>query len=111
MEDTIIDEYFEALKRLKNNLPIRIPIGSKINNDNVSLEAGRKKGTIKKSRPIFEELIEEIILASSSKTKELDKLKINIEKYKTKYKEQKELYEASLNRELMYLEKINELEK
>ena len=51
MSNEIIDDYFEALARLKSNSPIRIPKDSKISNDNVSLEAGRKKGTIKKSRP------------------------------------------------------------
>ena len=36
-------DYFEALDRLKSNKPINIPKDSKINNDNVALEAGRKK--------------------------------------------------------------------
>jgi hypothetical protein len=34
--------------------------GSKVNNDNVALEAGRKRGSIKKSRESFLELIGEI---------------------------------------------------
>ena len=67
MSNEIIDDYFEALARLKSNSPIRIPKDSKISNDNVSLEAGRKKGTIKKSRPIFDELITAI-----NKTKKKD---------------------------------------
>ena len=32
-------------------------------------------------------------------------------KYKTKTKEYKELYEQALNRELMLIERVNELEK
>ncbi len=35
MSYEIIDEYFKALERLKNNTPIRLPKGSRINNDNV----------------------------------------------------------------------------
>lgn len=50
-------EYFEALERLKLNKPIRISLDTKISNDAVALEAGRSKGAIKKSRPIFADLI------------------------------------------------------
>lgn len=50
-------EYFEALERLKFNKPIRVSLGTKISNDSVALEAGRSKGAIKKSRPIFADLI------------------------------------------------------
>jgi len=53
-------EYFETLNRLVSNEPINIPIGSKINKDAVVLEAGRKRGSIKKSRKVFTELIEAI---------------------------------------------------
>ena len=47
--DDILTEYFSALDRLKKNKPIRIPKGTKITNDSVALEAGKKKGTIKRS--------------------------------------------------------------
>lgn len=105
-----INEYFEALERLKKNLPIRVPMGSKINNDNVSLEAGRKKGTIKKSRAIFEELIEEIKKASKEDAKEEVELKRKVDIYKTKYTECRKALEESLNRELMLLEQMNQEE-
>ncbi len=111
MSNEIIDDYFEALARLKSNSPIRIPKDSKISNDNVSLEAGRKKGTIKKSRPIFDELITAI-----NKTKKKDDALIieaqtKLNKYKKELQQYKFLYEESINRELMYLEKIDKLEK
>lgn len=111
MSNEIIDDYFEALARLKSNSPIRIPKDSKISNDNVSLEAGRKKGTIKKSRPIFNELITAI-----NKTKKKDDALIieaqtKLNKYKKELQQYKFLYEKSINRELMYLEKIDKLEK
>jgi ribosomal protein S10 len=49
-----IEEYFLALERIKNNKPIRIQKGSRINKDTVALEAGRERGSIKKSREQFE---------------------------------------------------------
>lgn len=111
MGSELIDEYFEALERLKNNTPIRIPKGSKINNDNVSLEAGRKKGTIKKSRPAFNELIEEIKKANEKDIKPILEAQDKADKYKEKFLRYKKLYEESINRELMYLEKIDKLER
>jgi hypothetical protein len=52
-----IDDYFAALERLKSGRPIIVPKGTRITNDAVALEAGRGKGTIKKSRPVFAKLI------------------------------------------------------
>ena len=45
-----LNEYYAALERLKANKPIVLPKGSAINNDTVAMEAGRKRGSIKKSR-------------------------------------------------------------
>jgi len=106
-----LQEYFEALKRLKSNKPINIPKNSKINNDSVALEAGRKRGSIKKSREIFSELIESINNASRESTSKYDKLESKLFKLKKDVEKYKEMYEKALNRELMYLERINELEK
>ena len=47
-----IDEYYAALERLKANKPTVLPKSSAINNDTVALEAGRKRGSIKKSRHV-----------------------------------------------------------
>ncbi len=65
----ILKDYFEALERLKREKPVNVPKGTKITNDSVSLEAGRKKGTIKRSRPIFSELIEAIDAAAKAEAK------------------------------------------
>lgn len=54
-----VKEYFAALERLKKNAPLNVPKGSSINKDQVALEAGRKRGTIR-NRPGFERLIAEI---------------------------------------------------
>lgn len=48
-----VDQYFAALKRLKAR-------GAPISNDAVALEAGKGRGSIKKSRPAHVKLIEEI---------------------------------------------------
>lgn len=53
MSDAMID-YYAALDRLSKRK------GARINNDTVAIEAGRKKGSIKKSRPQFAELIDAI---------------------------------------------------
>ena len=107
----VLKDYYEALERLKTNKPINVLIGTKITNDAVSLEAGRKKGTIKRSREVFTELIEEIKKYSDKEKAPKEECKALIEKYKTKYKEYRELYEQALNRELMMIDRINELEK
>ena len=57
-----LNEYYAALERLKANKPTILPKGSAINNDTVALEAGRKRGSIKKSRHVV--LIEAIELAA-----------------------------------------------
>lgn len=57
---SVIHEYRAALLRLIENVPKILPKGSSINNDTVALEAGRKRGSIKKSRPEHAQLISEI---------------------------------------------------
>ena len=57
-----LNEYYAALERLKANKPTTLPKGSAINNDTVALEAGRKRGSIKKSRHAA--LVEAIELAA-----------------------------------------------
>ena len=104
-------EYYDALERLKKNEPLILNKNTKINNDTVALEAGRKRGSIKKSREVFNDLIIEIEKASfkinEPKRIQNDKIrKLNNEK--NKYKK---LYHDAINREILYLEKINELEK
>lgn len=73
-----MNEYYEALERLINNKPINVPINSKINNDTVALEARRKRGSIKKSIPISNELINKIDKANNEKTFNVKKLEIRI---------------------------------
>jgi hypothetical protein len=77
------ENYRAALHRLMNGRPQIVPKGSAINKDTVALEAGRKRGSIKKSRAENAELIAEIEAAAAnqnaqikpSATQELEKQK------------------------------------
>lgn len=63
-----VDDYYAALERLKKNKPVKVPKGTAINQDTVALEAGKKRGSIRK-RPGFEQLIADIKDASESRAK------------------------------------------
>ncbi|WP_112053167.1 MULTISPECIES: hypothetical protein [Halomonadaceae] len=109
--DEVLSEYFAALDRLKRNKPIRVAKGSKITNDSVALEAGRKKGTIKKSRVIYSALIDEINQAKrkskvpdTSSAQELREAKMLAKKYKS-------LWEEALQREISLLHENHELKE
>jgi len=103
--------YFEALERLKKGKPLIVQNNTKISKDSVSLEAGRKKGSIKKSRAIFKELIAAIDeAAQEQKIPEIfEREKLNIAK--TKIANYRRLYEDALAREIMLIKRIYELEK
>ena len=59
-----LNDYYAALERLKANKSNVLPKGSAINNDTVALEAGRKRGSIKKSR--YAALVQAIELAAQA---------------------------------------------
>ena len=105
-----LDDYYKALRRLVNNTPINVPKNTKINNDTVALEAGRKRGSIKKSREIFADLLTKINEYSKNNNTEYKELQDKIFKFKNKALVYQELYENALNRELMLIERIKELE-
>lgn len=98
-----LQEYYAALERLKANKPTVLPKGSAINNDTVALEAGRKRGSIKKSRHAV--LIEAIELAAQqagqsvlSPTQQVEKAKNKIKAVKSDYEQLKEDYEKMLEK-------------
>lgn len=101
----ILAEYFSALARLKVGSPERIEKCVKISKDAVSLEAGRKKGTIKKSRAIFRDLILAIEAAAAEqsyhqkRTDPLPLLKEEVAKYR-------ELWEEALSREISLVNQL-----
>ena len=93
----ILQDYRDALVRLRRGKSENVPKGTKITNDSVSLEAGRKKGTIKRSRPIFKDLIDEINAAAAEQSKpedaqkaRIDELKAEVAKYRTLWDERQE---------------------
>lgn len=96
----ILNDYFEALERLKKGKPVNVPKGTKITNDSVSLEAGRKKGTIKKSRPIFSDLIEAIDEAGKVEAKPHDEMRGRLDEAKTEAGRYRTLWEEALAREV-----------
>ena len=111
MDDTNLEEYYLALERLKSGCPIRVPIGTPISNDSVSLEAGRGRGSIKKSRDVFADLIlkikkekSEVVTIRESDKREIADLKKMLDFYK-------DLYHQAISRELSLVAEIYELKK
>lgn len=104
----ILAEYFEALERLKKDKPVNVPKGTKITNDSVSLEAGRKKGTIKKSRPIFSELIEAIKAAVQLELKPQNEAQAKLDESKSEVARYRALWEEALAREVSLVRQLGE---
>lgn len=102
----ILQDYFEALERLKKGRPTNVPKGTKISNDSVSLEAGRKKGTIKRSRPIFKDLIEAIDAASAEQSRPGNEQKERIEDLKAEVVKYRTLWEEALTREASLVKQL-----
>ena len=103
-------EYFEALERLKSGASIHIPKGTKITKDAVALEAQRQKGSIKKGREVFAELINAIDEAALLQIKPKLEDKAKVAKANGKAEHYRTLYERSLTREVMLIERIDQLE-
>ena len=98
-----LNEYYAALERLKVNKPTVLAKGSAINNDTVALEAGRKRGSIKKSR--YAILVEAIELAAQeagqnipSYAQQVEQAKNRTKAVKTDYEQLKEDYEKLLEK-------------
>ena len=108
MSDYLAD-YYDALDRLVKGKPTVVPKSAKINNDNVALEAGRKKGSIKNSRPAFEPLIDAIVTAKKKASNGTDQDKLKLMKAKDECQKYKGLWEESLAREVSLLHQIAEL--
>lgn len=94
----------EALNRLIASAPIRVPKGSKINNDTVALEAGLKRGAVKRSRPELAELLDNIREAEAKRlgkeySKKNSKIVMQNEtlKLKQQLKELQEKYDVQLS--------------
>jgi uncharacterized protein (DUF3084 family) len=98
-----LNEYYAALERLKANKPTILPKGYAINNDTVALEAGRKRGSIKKSRhAALIDAIEQAAQAAGqnvlSPTQQIEQAKSKTKAVKTDYEQLKEDYEKLLEK-------------
>lgn len=103
-----LDDYYSALDRLIKNKPTIVPLGTKISYDAVSLEAGKSKGSIKKSRPIFTDLIRKI---DNLKTKRINNDDINLKNLRLEILELKKQLDNSLAREICLIIELQELKK
>ena len=98
-----LNDYYAALERLKANKPIVLPKGSAINNDTVAMEAGRKRGSIKKSRhAALIEAIEQAAQAAGqnvlSPAQRIEQAKTKTKAVKSDYEQLKEDYEKLLEK-------------
>lgn len=102
----MLKDYFDALERLKRGKPVNVPKGTKITNDSVSQEAGRKKGTIKKSRPVFSDLIEAIDVAAKAEIKPQDEMRTRLDDAKSEIARYRTLWEEALAREVSLVKEL-----
>jgi len=104
---SVLNDYYAALERLKANKPIILPKSSAINNDTVAMEAGRKRGSIKKSRHAA--LIEAIEQAAQAAGQNVLSPAQQVEQAKSKTKAVKSDYEQLQKDYEILLEKCNSL--
>lgn len=101
-----LEDYFAALERLKSRKPINVEVGARITNDAVALEAGRGKGSIKKSRPMFANLIEAIDAAAVAQANGANLDKDRLARTKNAADDYRKQLEAALAREVSLLREI-----
>ena len=98
-----LNEYYAALERLKANKPTLLAKGSAINNDTVALEAGRKRGSIKKSRhaaliDAIEQAAQEAGQNVLSPVQQVEQAKSKTKAVKSDYEKLREDYEKLLGK-------------
>ena len=101
-----LDDYIAALERLRARKPLRVPQGTRITNDAIALEAGRGKGSIKKSRPMFAELIKDIETAAAEQAAPATQERMRLERTKDAVVGYRHQLEASLAREISLLREL-----
>lgn len=106
-----LDDYFAALERLKTGRPQRVPKGSRITNDAVSVEAGRGKGSIKKSRAVFADLVKAIDDAATEQARPESAERDKLLRVKGEAESLRKQLEAALAREVSLLKELYETRK
>lgn len=109
MNDDNLTEYRTALNRLKDGQPRNVPKGTKITKDAVSLEAGRRKGSIKKSRQAFAQLIAEIEVAAAEQSLTKSGIEQQRERLKSEIKDLRQQLDAALSREMSLVYELFEV--
>jgi hypothetical protein len=99
-----LSAYFAALERLKRRK-------AKINNDSVAIEAGRKKGSIKKSRPGFAALIAAIDAANEEARRPQNDASNRLQQARDDSKKLESLFDAAYARELSLVHEVFALRK
>ncbi|MHB8057407.1 MAG: hypothetical protein ACYDHC_05875 [Desulfuromonadaceae bacterium] len=111
MKQQPLVDYLAALERLKKGISVVVPKGTKITNDAVALEAGRGKGSIKKSRKGVSNLIIAIDEAAAEQAKPKNEQKVRFEKAKGIAEQLRRELEAALGREVSLLQELFETKK
>ncbi|TFW10425.1 hypothetical protein E4K72_00925 [Oxalobacteraceae bacterium OM1] len=111
MSTRTVERYFAALDRLKKGRPLIVPTGTKITNDAVSLEAGLKRGCIKKSRPQFAELVAAIATAAMEQAKPEREHAERLSRVRYTAEELQKQLDAALAREFSLLVELFEARK
>ncbi|MFL9895895.1 hypothetical protein [Paraburkholderia sp. RL17-381-BIF-C] len=107
----VLEEYRAALERLKEGRPNLVPKGTRITNDAVALEAGRNKGSIKKSRSVFSSLIHEIDAARAAQVQPADKSTVAVKVARSDARHFRKLWNEALEREVSLLIELMEARK
>ncbi|MCG3692491.1 hypothetical protein [Aliarcobacter butzleri] len=106
---SIEEEYEAARLRIKKNKPLIVPKFTKVSYDSVALEAGKKEGSIRKSR--YPELYERITKDKEEyETSEVNECKVLNKRYRKDIEDYKVRLSEMYNRELMLLKRLEELE-
>jgi hypothetical protein len=102
-----LKEYYDSLDRLKSRKTKILPRGSLITFDNVAIEAGRAKGSIKANRDVYRKLRIDITQAKEAQNtpdrvmeNRVKSLTAQVIKYKS-FHEEALVREMSLYRQLM----------
>ncbi len=111
MTTEYLNDYYAALERLKLNKPNIIPKGTKITNDAVAMEAGRGKGSIKKSRPVYAELLAAIKEAAKIQSMPKIEQRTRLDKAKTEAFNYRQKYEEAICREISLLRELTAIKK
>ena len=101
-----IEDYRAALTRLLEGKPERVARGTRITNDAVALEAGRKKGSIKKGREVFADLIDSIQAAALKQQGHTPAERKIIKEASKDTDYYKKMYEDSLSREVALVHEL-----